>query len=150
MCCCVTAQHFGLFAMVIYNGHAQDDGDVRLARMRRAAGYEDDGTFNPALLDVDALLGGPGEQGPEEGAEEGAWLRAFKRRKALADLAVCGSVVCDIHKHEDIMGALEQLCGLVYDRRPAPQAPCIPCCVFMPCCVAHPDTTWARTSLARR
>lgn len=66
---------------------AQDDGDVRLARLRRAAGYEEDGTFNPALLDIEALLGG-GEDGPEEGAEEGAWLRAFKRRKALADLSV--------------------------------------------------------------
>lgn len=68
--------------------HTQDDGDVRLARMRRAAGYEDDGTFNPALLDIDVLLGGAGEEGPEEGPEEGAWLRAFKRRKALVDLAV--------------------------------------------------------------
>ncbi len=73
----------------------QDDGDVRLARLRRAAGYEDDGTFNPALLDVDTLLHGGLLADDTAGQEDGLWMRAFKRRKALATVG-CAEVNSDV------------------------------------------------------
>lgn len=67
----------------------QDDGDVQLARLRRAAGYEDDEIFNPALLDIDALLHGGGlSVAGTSGEDDGVWIQAFKRRKALTTMCM--------------------------------------------------------------